>query len=50
MTGLAVTFLVLSLLIVWGGLVASIVALVRRPERDDYPVGGDDDHDRVLED
>lgn len=37
MTGIAITFLVLALVIVWGGLVASALFLARRPERTDLP-------------
>ncbi len=43
MTPIAIVFLVLAVLVVWGGLVASLVFLRRRPERDDYPEGGVDD-------
>jgi hypothetical protein len=43
-TPIAITFLVLSILIVWGGLVASAVFLRRRPEPDDVPEGDGDDH------
>lgn len=41
MTPIAVTFLVLSVLIIWGGLVASTVFLSMRGEVDNYPEGGD---------
>jgi hypothetical protein len=44
MTPLATTFLVLSIVVVWGGLVAAALALRRRPERTDYPSGAPDDH------
>jgi hypothetical protein len=44
MTAVAVTFLVLSILIVWGGMVASMVVLGRRPELAEYPPGAPDDH------
>lgn len=43
MTPLAITFLVGALVIIWGGLAASILFLRRRPERDDYPAGGEHD-------
>jgi hypothetical protein len=43
-TGIAITFLILAILIVWGGLVASVLYLRARPERSDYPAGGIDDH------
>ncbi|GAA1721995.1 hypothetical protein GCM10009809_17080 [Isoptericola hypogeus] len=52
MTTPAIMLMVLSLLIVWGGLVVSIFVLRARPERADYPAGGDDDHredDHVVE-
>ncbi|MFD2027424.1 methionine/alanine import family NSS transporter small subunit [Promicromonospora aerolata] len=39
MTSEAIALLVVSLIVVWGGLLASIVALVRRPERTDWPDG-----------
>lgn len=42
MTPIALTFLVLSSVIIWGGLIASAVFLARRPEIDTYPPGGDD--------
>jgi hypothetical protein len=44
MTPLAITFLILSILLVWGGLVASSVFLRRHPEAASYPPGGTDDH------
>ncbi|WP_322409273.1 methionine/alanine import family NSS transporter small subunit [Microbacterium invictum] len=44
MTGLAIAFLILSITIVWGGLVASILFLRSRPEPAEYPPGGVDDH------
>ncbi|WP_458042178.1 MULTISPECIES: MetS family NSS transporter small subunit [Bacteria] len=43
MTPLAIAFLVLSILIVWGGLTASILFLRHRPELAEYPPGGVDD-------
>ncbi|WP_075200903.1 methionine/alanine import family NSS transporter small subunit [Leucobacter celer] len=42
MTPVAILFLVISTVIVWGGLIASAVFLGRRPEITDYPQGGDD--------
>ncbi|WP_396655520.1 methionine/alanine import family NSS transporter small subunit [Microbacterium sp.] len=44
MTGVAIGFLLLSIVLVWGGLVASSIFLSRRPDRADYPPGGIDDH------
>jgi hypothetical protein len=44
MTAIAVVFLLLSVLIVWGGLVASILFLRHRPQLTSYPAGGEDDH------
>lgn len=43
MTPVAITFLALSILIVWGGMTASILFLRHRPERADYPAGAVDD-------
>ncbi|ANC32113.1 methionine/alanine import family NSS transporter small subunit [Isoptericola dokdonensis] len=40
----AVLMMIVALVIVWGGLVVSILALRARPERADYPAGGEDDH------
>lgn len=42
MTPLAVTFLLLAVLLLWGGLVASIVYLRTYPERASYPPGPED--------
>ncbi|UTX52228.1 MetS family NSS transporter small subunit [Leucobacter aridicollis] len=42
MTPIAVTFLVLALTIIWGGLIASTVFLGRRSEVAAYPEGGED--------
>ncbi len=39
MSAAAISLLVVSLAVVWGGLAVSIVALVRRPERTEYPHG-----------
>jgi hypothetical protein len=43
MSTTAIALLVVSLVVVWGGLALSIVALVRHPDRTDWPAGGDDD-------
>jgi len=44
MTPIAIAFLILAIVVVWGGLVASTVFLRRRPEVADYPAGDLDDH------
>ncbi|MCR2763476.1 methionine/alanine import family NSS transporter small subunit [Microbacterium sp. zg.B48] len=44
MTPIAITFLILAIVVVWGGLVASTLYLRSRPELTDYPPGGIDDH------
>lgn len=44
MTGVAIAFLILAIVVVWGGLIASAMYLRRRPEVADYPPGGVDDH------
>jgi hypothetical protein len=43
-TGIAITFLILSIILVWGGLIASTLYLRSRPEIADYPPGAVDDH------
>lgn len=45
MTTTAILFLALALLIIWGGLVASIVFLVRFPEVTHFPPGGEAEDD-----
>jgi hypothetical protein len=44
MTPIAITFLVLAIVIVWGGLIGSALYLRRRTERTEYPPGDGDDH------
>ncbi len=41
MTPLAIVFLVISIVVIWGGFALSTIALARRPERTDYPAGGE---------
>jgi hypothetical protein len=43
MSGEAIALLVVSLVVVWGGLAVSIIALARRPERTEFPHGWHDD-------
>jgi hypothetical protein len=43
MTVTAVIMLIVALLVVWGGLIASIMWLRKNPERTTYPEGGFDD-------
>jgi len=43
MTPTAILFLVLAIAVVWGGLTASLLVLRARPERADYPAGGEHD-------
>ncbi|MFV0634452.1 methionine/alanine import family NSS transporter small subunit [Demequina sp.] len=40
----AITLMVVSMVVIWGGLGASIAFLARKPERDDLPDGGEDEH------
>lgn len=42
MTPIAILFLVIALVIIWGGLIASIIFLSRKGEVDTYPDGGKD--------
>lgn len=44
MTGVAIAFLILAAVLVWGGLVVSALFLAARTEVSDYPPGGIDDH------
>jgi hypothetical protein len=44
MTGTAIGFLILSIVLVWGGFVVSVEYLRRRPSLTEYPPGGEDDH------
>ncbi len=54
MTGTAIILMIFAMLVVWGGLVASILWLRANPERTTYPAGGYDDRredaDMVVED
>jgi len=43
MTPIAITFLILSFIVVWGGLAWSTVSLARRSEVAEYPTGGEDE-------
>jgi hypothetical protein len=49
MTGTAIILMILAMIIVWGGLVASILWLRAYPERTAYPPGGHDDHREDVE-
>lgn len=49
MTPIAISFLVLALIIIWGGLIASTIFLLRRPEIAEYPAGGEDASGERLE-
>lgn len=44
MTPVAIVFLALSVVVVWGGAVASALSLRRRPEVEAYPPSAPDDH------
>ncbi|TQO19554.1 hypothetical protein FB472_1119 [Rhodoglobus vestalii] len=47
MTGIAFAFFLVAAVLVWGGLIASIIFIARRPQVEKYPEGselvGDDD-------
>lgn len=52
MSSAAIALLVVSLVVVWGGLAVSIIALARRPERTDFPHGWEHEsgpEDRPIE-
>ncbi|MDN4477063.1 methionine/alanine import family NSS transporter small subunit [Demequina sp. SYSU T00039] len=42
MSAAAMTLMVVVMVVIWGGLVASIMFLSRRPEAADMPPGGED--------
>lgn len=42
MTPIAILFLVIALVVIWGGLIASAIFLSRQTEVTLYPAGGDD--------
>lgn len=42
MSAIAIVFLVVSIVLVWGGLAVSSIFLARRPEVETYPDGGED--------
>ena len=44
MSSTAVLLLILALVVVWGGLLVSIVVLARQPEPTTWPEGAVDDH------
>jgi hypothetical protein len=44
MNGTAILFLLISIVLVWGGFIASTLYLSRRPHRTHFPPGGADDH------
>ena len=41
MSSIAITFFIIAAVLVWGGLVASIVFLARKPQLDVYPEGSE---------
>ncbi|WP_125775568.1 methionine/alanine import family NSS transporter small subunit [Antribacter gilvus] len=47
MTASAIVLLVLSLVIVWGGLAVSIAMLARTPERSEWPQGWSHEAERL---
>ncbi|GGO67532.1 hypothetical protein GCM10010910_29520 [Microbacterium nanhaiense] len=42
MSAIAIVFLIVAAVVVWGGLLASIGFLTARPEVSSYPPGGED--------
>ncbi|NHI15619.1 methionine/alanine import family NSS transporter small subunit [Microbacterium excoecariae] len=43
MSAIAIVFFVIAAVLVWGGLVAAVLALAARPEVASYPEGGEQD-------
>lgn len=50
MTPIALSFLGLAAVLVWGGLIVSTIVLARRGEIEQYPAGGEDGADEDLDD
>ncbi|WP_119696622.1 methionine/alanine import family NSS transporter small subunit [Microbacterium halotolerans] len=46
MSAIAVTFLIIAAVVIWGGLISSAVFLARKPETA-YPEGGAEDESDV---
>lgn len=44
MSGSAIALMLVSMIVIWGGLGVTIWFLARQPERDDLPAGGEDEH------
>jgi hypothetical protein len=44
----AILMMAVAMVIIWGGLIVSIVALRAHPERHDLPDGGEDEHHRTT--
>lgn len=49
MTPIAIVFLAIALVVIWGGLIASAVFLSKRTEVVQYPAGGDDHPGETVE-
>lgn len=49
MTPDALLFMALSIILLWGGLVASVIHLRQRPSVEAYPPGGEDDDTRPAD-
>lgn len=49
MTPDALLFMALSIILLWGGLVASVIYLRQKSSVDAYPPGGEDDDARPAE-
>jgi hypothetical protein len=43
MTPTAIALFVFAAVLVWGGLIASTIHLMKHPDATDYPAGGEDD-------
>jgi hypothetical protein len=50
MTPIALTMLIVAAVLVWGGLITSIIILARHPEVKQYPDGGVDHLHEQLDD
>lgn len=50
MSGLAIFMMILAIMIIWGGLVASTIFLVRNPMEQPHPILDEHDFEAVPDD
>lgn len=50
MTPIAITMLIVAVVLIWGGLIVSIIILATHKEVKQYPAGGEDHPEERLDD